>query len=68
MDTSIWWPYVAGLLPSIGIGWIFYKIMKALVEADRNERQAVARMDAEDRRRAEAETAANNEAPSTSLS
>lgn len=37
------WQIFAGLLPSVGVGWLFYKIMKALIEADRNERQEQAK-------------------------
>ncbi len=44
---SLAWQIVAGLLPSIGIGWLFYKIMKAIIEGDRNERLAQSRWEAE---------------------
>ncbi|MBO3141877.1 hypothetical protein [Dermatophilus congolensis] len=43
MDVA--WQIVAGLVPSIGVVWLFYRIMKALVEADRNERRAQAEWD-----------------------
>ncbi|MBK7721191.1 MAG: hypothetical protein IPI32_02920 [Austwickia sp.] len=29
-----------GLVPSLGIGFLFYKIMRAIIEGDRNERLA----------------------------
>ncbi len=29
-----------GLIPSIGIGFLFYKVMRAIIEGDRNERLA----------------------------
>ncbi len=29
-----------GLAPSIGIGFLFYKVMRAILEGDRNERVA----------------------------
>lgn len=45
MDT--WWAMVLALVPSVGMGVIFYKIMKALLEGDRNERLAHARWEAE---------------------
>ena len=32
------WQIAIALLPSVGIGFIFYKIIKAIVEGDRNER------------------------------
>lgn len=41
------WQIVAGLVPSIGIGFLFYKIMRAIIESDRNERLARSRWDAE---------------------
>lgn len=31
---------VYGLVPSLGIGFLFYKIMRAILEGDRNERLA----------------------------
>ena len=42
----------AALLPSVGVGAIFWYVMRALVNADRTERAALARMDAEDAARA----------------
>ncbi|GAB48583.1 hypothetical protein [Mobilicoccus pelagius] len=38
---------LAGLLPSIGIGYLFYKIMRLLLEGDRQERAAYAQWQAE---------------------
>ncbi|WP_313021966.1 hypothetical protein [Mobilicoccus sp.] len=38
---------LAGLLPSIGIGYLFYRIMRVLLEGDRKERAAYARWQAE---------------------
>lgn len=49
---------LAALLPSIGVGLLFWFAIRALVNADRTERQALARMDAAERR---AEVAANKE-------
>jgi hypothetical protein len=43
---------LAALLPSLGVGAIFWYVMRALVNADRNERAALARMDAQDAERA----------------
>ncbi|MEZ0446749.1 hypothetical protein [Cellulomonas sp. ICMP 17802] len=40
---------VAALLPSIGVGLLFWFAIRALVNADRTERQAMARMDAAER-------------------
>lgn len=38
---------LAALLPSIGVGLIFWFAMRAILNADRTERQALARMDRE---------------------
>ncbi|WP_454050906.1 hypothetical protein [Cellulomonas sp. Marseille-Q8402] len=43
-------PALAALLPSVGVGLIFWLVIRALVNADRSERAALARMDAEDAR------------------
>lgn len=40
---------VAALVPSIGVGFLFYLAIRALVNADRTERAALARMDAAER-------------------
>jgi uncharacterized protein (DUF2062 family) len=47
---SEFWPAVGALIPSIGVGVLFYFAMRAIVRADRNERAALARLDAEDAR------------------
>ena len=39
----------AALLPSIGVGLLFWFAIRALVNADRTERQAMARMDLAER-------------------
>ena len=44
--------YLVALLPSIGVGILFYIVIRALVNADRNERAALKRLDAEDARKA----------------
>jgi hypothetical protein len=53
-------PALAALLPSIGVGLIFWLVIRALVNADRSERTALARMDAEDARRDKPEKSADN--------
>ncbi|HEY8721447.1 hypothetical protein [Pengzhenrongella sp.] len=40
---------VAALIPSIGVGFLFYVAIRSIVNADRTERAALARMDAEER-------------------
>ncbi|MFC8193707.1 hypothetical protein ACFUMH_18790 [Cellulomonas sp. NPDC057328] len=42
-----WGGVLAALLPSIGVGLIFWFAMRAIVNADRSERQALARMENE---------------------
>ena len=42
-----WVAVLAALLPSAGVGVIFWFAMRAIINADRAERQAIARMDAE---------------------
>ena len=49
---------LAALLPSIGVGLLFWFAIRALVNADRTERQAMARMDLAER---QAELAAKKE-------
>lgn len=44
---------IAALIPSIGVGILFYVLMKAMIGADRKERAAMAKLD-----RQEAEAAA----------
>ena len=45
-------PFLAGaaaLIPSAGVGFLFFLAIRALVNADRTERAALARLDAEER-------------------
>lgn len=42
-----WGAVLAALLPSIGVGLIFWFAMRAIINADRSERQALARMESE---------------------
>jgi hypothetical protein len=58
---------LAALVPSIGVGLLFWFAIRALVNADRTERQALARMDAEERiaEAAKADQNANGETPSS---
>lgn len=52
---------LAAILPSIGVGLIFWFAIRALVNADRTERQALARMDAAERLAAQQEAGRANE-------
>lgn len=46
---STFWAVIAGLIPSIGVGLLFWLAMRKIVRADRNERVALERHDAEAR-------------------
>ena len=39
---------LAGLIPSVGVGLLFWLAMRKIMHADRNERLAYDRMDAEE--------------------
>lgn len=43
MDT--FWQAVSALVPSIGVGVIFYFVMRFVIRADRNERANLAELD-----------------------
>ncbi len=40
-------PYVLALVPTIGVGTLFYFVIKSILEGDRRERLAQARWEAE---------------------
>ena len=44
MDT--WVAVAVGIIPSIGVGLLFWFSIRAVIRADRNERAALAREDA----------------------
>ncbi|CCH80408.1 Lysyl-tRNA synthetase (modular protein) [Nostocoides japonicum T1-X7] len=41
------WPYAAALIPFLGAAFMFYVIMKAVLESDRRERLAQRKWEAE---------------------
>jgi predicted permease len=45
MDTTL--AVLAGLTPSVGVGLLFWFAMRKILRADRDERQALDRMDRE---------------------
>jgi hypothetical protein len=45
-------PALGALVPSVGVGLLFWVAMRYIVRADRNERAALARLDAEEEMRA----------------
>ena len=44
---STWEQVLVGVIPSIGVGLIFWFAMRAVLRSDRNERAALAKLDAE---------------------
>ena len=40
-------PYLLALLPTVGVAWLFYIIIKNILEGDRRERIALAKWEAE---------------------
>ncbi len=55
MDTFL--AAAAALAPPIGVAFLFTLAVRSLINADRNERTALARMDAEEQARRQADTA-----------
>jgi Trk-type K+ transport system membrane component len=43
------WTFVAALLPTIGVAFLFYVIIKAMMEGDRRERLAHSQWEAQQR-------------------
>lgn len=41
------WPYAAALIPFLGAAFMFYVIMKGVIESDRRERAAMRKWDAD---------------------
>jgi hypothetical protein len=46
---NAFWSVFAAVVPSIGVGFLFWLAMRSLVNADRTERAAIARMDVQER-------------------
>ncbi|MDO9394926.1 MAG: hypothetical protein Q7T71_00115 [Herbiconiux sp.] len=49
MDVLL--PSLAALAPTVLIGLVFWFIMRALIRADRTERRALAKIEAQERKR-----------------
>ena len=45
---STFWEVVAAVVPSVGVGLLFWFALRAIIQADRRERAAIARLDAEE--------------------
>lgn len=43
--TIPWTAIIAGVVPSIGVGLLFWLAMRAIIHADRNERNALAELE-----------------------
>jgi hypothetical protein len=41
------WPYIAALVPSVGVGILFYVVIKNMIEGDRRERLAHSQWEAQ---------------------
>ena len=54
------------IIPSIGVGLIFWYVMRAVIRADRRERAELAKYDTEEAARAAAEARGNSEPNGTS--
>jgi hypothetical protein len=46
--VSAVWAFIIGVVPSIGIGLLFWWVMRKVVHADRNEREALAKLEAQE--------------------
>ena len=61
-----WEQVLVGIIPSIGVGFIFWFAMRAVIRSDRNERAALAKLeaaqDAADAARTAAPTASDDAA------
>ncbi|WP_084125526.1 hypothetical protein [Demequina sp. NBRC 110054] len=57
-----------GVIPSIGVGLLFWFVMRTIIRADRNERAAIAEQEAAAARAAEADAPADSSsAPADSV-
>jgi hypothetical protein len=57
-------PYVLALLPTVGVAFLFYWIIKYMIEADRRERKALAAWRKEHERPADSSPSAAEKAAS----
>jgi hypothetical protein len=49
MPTDFWGNALFSLIPTLVVGGIFWFTMRAIIRADRNERKAYSRIEAEER-------------------
>ena len=57
---SGFWPYVAAIIPSAGVGFLFWIVIKNMIEGDRKERLAHSQWDREHEKEQSREKAADN--------
>jgi hypothetical protein len=48
-----YWAYAAALLPTVGVAFLFYWIIRYMIEADRSERKALAKWNADQKAKSE---------------
>jgi len=58
MPTDLWGGIIWSLAPTIVVGLIFWFIIRMIVRADRDERRAYAKIEAEERARLASEKSA----------
>lgn len=56
MPTEFWANAIYSLIPTVFIGLVFWLVMRSIVRADRTERKAYAKVEAEERAKLEAST------------
>lgn len=54
---------LAALLPSLGVGFLFWLAVRAMIQGDRRERAALARLQAEEKERLQRERTSSEEGP-----
>jgi hypothetical protein len=62
VPTTVWGGIIFSVTPTICVGLIFWFAMRAILRADRTERKVYAKIEAEERAKVAAESAANSEA------
>ncbi|GAA2741921.1 hypothetical protein GCM10009868_09860 [Terrabacter aerolatus] len=58
-------PYVLAIVPTVGVGTLFYFVIKSILEGDRRERLAQAQWEAQHDRRASTARQSASAAPGT---
>ncbi|MBX3067368.1 MAG: hypothetical protein IT191_05780 [Microbacteriaceae bacterium] len=53
MPQGFWWNVIYSIIPTLFIGLVFWLVLRSIIHADRNERKAYAKVEAEERARLE---------------